>query len=60
MWADFADGLDTVVSEAQIPQVKTLLETADELFSEPATALGALYAFEAQQPANGINQNSQV
>ena len=51
MWGDFADGLDTTVSEAQIPQVKALLETADELFSEPATALGALYAFEAQQPA---------
>ena len=51
MWADFADGLDTAVSEAQIPQVKALLETADDLFSEPATALGALYAFEAQQPA---------
>ena len=51
MWADFADGLDTAVSEAQIPQVKALLQTADELFSEPATALGALYAFEVQQPA---------
>ena len=51
MWADFADGLDTTVSEAQIPQVKALLETADALFAEPATALGALYAFEAQQPA---------
>ena len=51
MWADFAEGLDTTVSEAQIPQVKALLETADALFSEPATALGALYAFEAQQPA---------
>ena len=51
MWADFADGLDTTVSEAQLPQVKALLETADELFSEPTTALGALYAFEAQQPA---------
>ena len=51
MWADFASGLETTVSEAEIPQVKALLETADELFSEPATALGALYAFEAQQPA---------
>lgn len=51
MWADFAEGLDTAVSEAQIPQVKTLLQTADELFAEPAMALGALYAFEAQQPA---------
>ena len=51
MWTDFADGLDTTISEAQIPQVKALLQTADELFSEPTTALGALYAFEAQQPA---------
>ena len=51
MWADFASGLETAVSEAEIPEVKALLETADELFSEPATALGALYAFEAQQPA---------
>lgn len=50
MWADFADGLNTMVSEAQIPQVKTLLKTAEKLFSESETALGALYAFEAQQP----------
>ena len=50
MWADFADGLNTMVSEAQIPQVKALLETAENLFSESETALGALYAFEAQQP----------
>ncbi len=50
MWADFADGLSTEVSEAQIPQVKTLLETAENLFSQSETALGALYAFEAQQP----------
>lgn len=51
MWNDFANGLDTVVSAAEVPQVRALLQTADELFSEPATALGALYAFEAQQPA---------
>ena len=50
MWADFADGLNTQVSEAQIPQMKKLLETAEYLFSEKETALGALYAFEAQQP----------
>lgn len=50
MWADFADGLNTRVSEAQVPQVNTLLETADKLFSDGETALGALYAFETQQP----------
>ena len=50
MWEDFADGLDTEISDAQVPQVKTLLNTADSLFSGSETALGALYAFEAQQP----------
>ena len=50
MWADFADGLNTEVSETQVPQVNTLLETAEKLFSDGETALGALYAFEAQQP----------
>ena len=58
MWADFAEGLDTTISEAQIPQVKALLETADALFSEPTTALGALYAFEAQQPATAQSKLS--
>lgn len=56
LWADFATGLDTTVSEAQIPQVKLLVETANELFSERATALGALYAFEAQQPATAASK----
>ena len=51
LWADFAAGLNTTVSGAEIPEVKTLLKTANELFSERTTALGALYAFEAQQPA---------
>ena len=50
MWEDFADGLNTEISDAQIPQVKSLVDTADELFSNDETALGALYAFEAQQP----------
>ena len=52
LWADFATGLDTTVSEAQIPQVKKLLETANVLFSERATALGALYAFEVTATGN--------
>lgn len=50
LWEDFADGLDTEISDAQIPEVKTLLNTAETLFSNNETALGALYAFEAQQP----------
>ena len=50
LWADFADGLNTTVAEAQISEVKALVETTRELFSQPTTALGALYAFETQQP----------
>ncbi len=50
MWEDFADGLNTEISDAQIPQVKSLVDTANKLFSNDETALGALYAFEAQQP----------
>lgn len=50
MWEDFADGLNTHISNAQIPEVISLLDTAETLFSQPESALGALYAFEAQQP----------
>lgn len=50
LWQDFAHGLDTEISNAQIPQVKALLNTAENLFTNSNTALGALYAFEAQQP----------
>ena len=33
-----------------IPEVASLVETARELFADRVTALGALYAFESQQP----------
>ena len=51
LWEDFAHGLDTEIGEAGIPQVKDLVQTAQKLFAAPTTALGALYAFEVQQPA---------
>ena len=51
LWTDFAAGLDTRVTEADTPEAKALMQTADQLFSDPKTALGALYAFETQQPA---------
>ncbi len=47
----FAAGLDTeVTDDAQVPAVAALVQTAHALFAEPVTALGALYAFESQQP----------
>lgn len=51
LWEDFAQGLGTQVGEAQIPEVENLVDTTHTLWASPATALGALYAFEAQQPA---------
>ena len=51
LWQDFARGLHTEIGEARIPQVKDLVQTAQNLFASPTTALGALYAFEVQQPA---------
>ena len=51
LWNDFAQGLGAKAGQAQIAQVRKLVETAQRLFSVPNTALGALYAFESQQPA---------
>jgi len=51
LWEQFAKTLDTEISVPQITQTRTLIETSKSLFSSPATTLGAMYAFEAQQPA---------
>lgn len=46
----FARSFATSVSEPQTMEVVELLSISRHLFSERATALGALYAIEAQQP----------
>jgi pyrroloquinoline-quinone synthase len=46
----FAASLNTSVAAPQVKEVADLVALAGEMFSEYATALGALYAFEAQQP----------
>ena len=46
----FAASLNTSVAAPQVKEVADLVALADEMFGEYATALGALYAFEAQQP----------
>ena len=50
IWEAFARRLGTTVAAPRIDEVEHLLETARRLFADPATAWGALYAFEAQQP----------
>lgn len=51
MWQHFAAGLQTQIGTAELPAVGKLVNTAESLFASPETALGALYAFETQQPA---------
>ncbi len=51
LWRRFARALGTEIGAPQTPAVREMVETADRLFSGKVTALGALYAFEAQQPA---------
>ncbi len=50
LWDQFALGLETAVGEPELPAVGALVAASNKLFSHLETALGALYAFEAQQP----------
>jgi len=51
LWRRFAHALDTDIGPPRVPAVRELVTAAERLFGEKASALGALYAFEAQQPA---------
>ena len=50
LWDRFAESLGTSIDTPTLPEVSAMTATAARLFAEPATAWGALYAFEAQQP----------
>jgi pyrroloquinoline-quinone synthase len=50
LWDRFAAGLNTHIGTAQISNVKDLIAEARVSFADPVSALGALYAFEVQQP----------
>jgi pyrroloquinoline-quinone synthase len=50
LWQNFASALNTGINEAELPAVAGLVSKAKDLFANEATALGALYAFEVQQP----------
>ncbi|HXX69455.1 MAG TPA: iron-containing redox enzyme family protein [Polyangiaceae bacterium] len=53
LWVRFRDALGVPEEAARRPnpQAAALTAHAERLFAEPVTALGALYAFEAQQPS---------
>jgi len=50
LWDVFAQAMDTEVTSPSTQEVAGLIETTDKLFSSPVTAMGAMYAFEVQQP----------
>ena len=50
LWDEFRQALGPRV-EASCPQAKDLVDEARRSFADPVEALGALYAFEAQQPS---------
>ena len=56
LWDAFARALQTAVGEAEVPEVRALVDLASRQFAEPASAAGALYAFERQQPATATSK----
>ncbi len=50
LWQDFASAIETEIGNAELPAIKALVAKTHTLFSEKSSALGALYAFEVQQP----------
>jgi pyrroloquinoline-quinone synthase len=51
LWTDFTAALGGFTADASLPATTKLVSTARSLFATPAATLGAMYAFEAQQPA---------
>jgi pyrroloquinoline-quinone synthase len=50
LWQEFARGLGTEVGEVETAEVRLLIDRMRQYFTEDATSIGALYAFELQQP----------
>ena len=51
LWMDFTAAVGGFAADASLPQTLNLVRASDALFASRASALGALFAFEAQQPA---------
>ncbi len=50
MWVDFAESIQTDSISPQLSATQELVVKAKKMFARKDTALGALYAFEIQQP----------
>jgi pyrroloquinoline-quinone synthase len=56
LWSKFAESLHTEANQPTLPAIKRLVSGARQHFATPETALGALYAFESQQPDTAISK----
>lgn|SRR5690349_13761803 len=56
LWKNFGGSLDTRKLGATIKEVNELVNSVQGSFGSYAAALGALYAFEAQQPATASSK----
>jgi pyrroloquinoline-quinone synthase len=57
LWEQFANALGTSsLKGAELPSTKSLVADCESLYAAPATALGGLYAFEAQQPKTSTSK----
>lgn len=56
LWERFARSLGTEIDGPISPAVVRLCESAQALFADRASALGALYAFEVQQPDTSVSK----
>jgi len=56
LWKKFADSLNAGEVEATVPQVSELVSSTNKHFQSYAGAIGALYAFEAQQPGTASSK----
>jgi len=51
LWTDFTAAVGGFTAEASLEPTVKLVAVSNDLFASRASALGAMYAFEAQQPA---------
>lgn len=56
LWKDFGKSIGVNSIDPQIPEVKNLIESCERHYASPVTALGALYAFEVQQPHTSVSK----
>ncbi len=56
LWQGFTRALGTEIAAPEVPEVLDLLDTVRQALTAPESALGALFAFEAQQPATAASK----